>query len=72
MNILPVHRLLSIINPVEWKVIADKPLLDGDTLSLSNIHDISSYRMASNDIDSSCYNSGAFVIGPYDDDGDEG
>jgi hypothetical protein len=72
MNILPVHRLLSIINPVEWSATADTPRLDCDILPLSTIHDKSHYSMASNDIDSSCYNNGAFVIGPYDDDGDEG
>jgi hypothetical protein len=71
MNILPVHALLSIINPVEWKAIVDTPMLDCEIPPLSNLHTISSYGRASKDIDSNCYNSGSFVIGPYDDDGDE-
>ena len=72
MNILPVYRLLSVINPVEWNAITDTPILGCDTLPLSDVNGKSSYSMVSNDGGSSCYTNGAFVIGPYDDDGDEG
>jgi hypothetical protein len=74
MNILPVDRLLSIINPVKWQAFADisAPVRDCNTLCRPVLHDISYRHVPSSDIDSRCYNNSAFAIGPYDDDGDEG
>lgn len=71
MNIIPVHRLLSVINAVVWEGSADISTLKCDTAALSDTYDTSYDSLMSNDVDSSCYTNGAFIIGPYDDDGDD-
>jgi hypothetical protein len=72
MNILPVCRLLSVINPAAWQTVTDVPALECDTPSLLAMHDIFYNSSMSNDVDGSYCDNGAFIIGPYDDDGDEG
>ena len=72
MNILPVCRLLSVINPAAWQTVTDIPAFECDTPSLPAMHDIVYDSLMSNDVDSSGRDNGTFIIGPYDDDGDEG